>query len=117
MRRETHTTASTSLTSQELRDIVAAASTFAERLRGDVLADEMPGGQDMCKQKLETWCQAAATGNRERLQEILSWDGYTLADVEGILGPVHLHERVSLPDWTATLQEVLQAIEVLSDKQ
>ncbi|HEY7416094.1 MAG TPA: hypothetical protein VH593_12950, partial [Ktedonobacteraceae bacterium] len=68
MIQETKTTVSTSLSYQEFRDIVAAASTIAERLNGDFLAGGTYESEALQQQRFNSWCRVVAEGDVERLR-------------------------------------------------
>jgi hypothetical protein len=97
MLKEKKTTLSTSLSSSDLRGMVAAASTIPERLNGNFLADETPASEELRQQRFDVWCRIVTAGNREHFREVLSWDGYDIAEVRQILGHVQLREHVPLP--------------------
>src|SRR5262245_34556677 len=111
MIREERITVSPSLSYQELRDIVAQASTITERLHGGFLVEDTPESEDLRQQQLDTWCRIVAKGDWKRFQEILSWDGYDIIDVQRVLGHVHSPEHAPLPVWTTTLQEMVHIVE------
>lgn len=113
MIKEKKITAPTFLSASDLRDMAATASTIAERLNGDFLADDSSASEELRRQRFNMWCHIAAAGNRERFREVLSWDGYDTAKVRRLLGYVRLREHSPLPGWTKILQEVLCLIETL----
>jgi type 2 lantibiotic biosynthesis protein LanM len=87
--------------------IVDRASTLGDRIRA-----EFPHNlQDakLINTRLDKWCQIAAKGNRERFNKYLNWQGLDLDTVSQNLGTISLTNENTLPPWTETFKEVLQA--------
>ncbi len=91
-----------------LLDVVARASTIAERLTDDFVG--LPSSAPLIAARLWRWRQACVPGpgaDEDRFERRLSYDGLDLDTVRGILGTVRLAEGRPLPAWTRTLREVL----------
>jgi type 2 lantibiotic biosynthesis protein LanM len=95
------------ISEQALVEIVERASTLDERLSEDYVPAE---GEDaaLVEERLEAFSQALGSGDWDRLERRLVWDGLDPEKVRPALGPVRLREGVSLPDWSGLLAEALR---------
>lgn len=101
---------------QELRALVAEASSIDERLRMQMVPDNLPGNQERLQARWENWCQTLTQGNRTLFLRRLAWDNLQEERVRGILGTVQWPEEEPLPAWTELLQEALQTTTALADR-
>jgi type 2 lantibiotic biosynthesis protein LanM len=95
------------ISEQDLVGIVERASTVDERLGDDFVPAE-GGDAALVDERLEAWSQALGSGDRERLQRRLDWDGLDQEKVRPALGPVRLRKGAALPEWAGLLVEVLR---------
>jgi type 2 lantibiotic biosynthesis protein LanM len=100
---------------QDLRVIVAAASTIDERLTSGFLPDAVQTTEETVNTRIEAWCQAVAKGDWEMFHQRLAYDGLDVDMIRRILGSVQLPEETPLPSWADTLQEMLNLAAIMSD--
>src|SRR5262245_37285086 len=96
------------LSEDDLRGMVARASTLPERLAREPVLIPEPGDAAATDRRLERWCQLAAHGDLETLRRLLSWDGLDVEHLRSAIGPVRLAENAPLPDWAITLKAVVE---------
>lgn len=101
------------LSEQDLLDIVASASTIAERLGNEFIPNSSKS-DDIINARLDAWCQAIAKGNRDEFRKRLAWDGLNIDIACRALGPVQLRQGTTLPIWADILREVLNVDMVLA---
>lgn len=97
------------LTQTELATLIVNASFTWERLNvRQFVATTDKVNEKECDHYLDQWCQSAAQGDWEVFQKRLQWEGWDLKTVCTQLGPVELAEPQSLPEWSITLQHIIQ---------
>jgi type 2 lantibiotic biosynthesis protein LanM len=92
-------------TTDELRQLVARASTLAERLGGDFLPAG-PSDPDRVAARLAHWQGLVGRSDPAAFARRLAWDGLELAQVRRALGPVRLADDRPLPAWAGLLDEI-----------
>jgi type 2 lantibiotic biosynthesis protein LanM len=102
------TTTTGRFTTDQLRQLVARASTLAERLGGDFLPAG-PGDPDRVAVRLGHWQQLVGRSDPAAFARRLAWDGLDLAQVRRALGPVRLADDRPLPAWAGLLDEIAGA--------
>lgn len=93
----------------ELVKIVERASTITERLGTEFLPNNASEFDNLVHSRLDKWCQLAAKGDQKQFEKRLTWDGLTLDAVHRALAPVCLIDKLNLPSWAETLNEVAKA--------
>jgi type 2 lantibiotic biosynthesis protein LanM len=92
---------------EQLRAIVARASTLAERLeRETVMIDD-----DDCAvvgRRFDRWAALTCRNDMEAVHRLLGWDGLSIANFRKALGPVRLNPSAALPQWAHTLQAAVE---------
>jgi type 2 lantibiotic biosynthesis protein LanM len=96
-------------TESALADLAASAASLWERLDGGYvpLASATSQEVELCRQRLERWCDKAAGGNPERFATRLRWIGRSRADVLPYLGRVRL--AGAPPAWVSTFAQAMTA--------
>ena len=98
------------ITQADLARIVANASFFWERIKGErfVVATEKTNEQTI-ENRLNRWCQTIAhEGKLATLQKRLQWENLDLDTVRPRLGTVQLAAEQPLPIWAETLRQIMQ---------
>jgi hypothetical protein len=100
---------------QELRLIVAQASTLEQRLQGEFLPDKALDTnfdtEDMSAKQVDDRLQRwQKTINGPLFEKRLAWEGYHLESVREVLGNVCLPDTADLPDWAFTLNALLASV-------
>ena len=99
-----------SFTDQQLRELVAAASSLDERQSGAFLPDETNASETLSTERLSAWCRILARRNWQQFQQRLDWAGLDRDTARRFLGAVRLRADAPLPAWTATLEQALSAL-------
>src|SRR4051794_30094378 len=92
----------------QLRQLVARASTLAERLGDDFIPAD-PGDPNLVEARLAHWRQLVGRSDPAVFDRRLTWDGLDLAAVRWALGPVRLADERPLPVWATLLDEIAGA--------
>lgn len=92
------------MTKADLVNLIAQASYLSERLSNGLF--EVDSNQ--VNERLNHWCQVVAQGSWEKFQKRLLWDGLDVDTVRLVLSSPPLAENQTLPDWAATLQDIIQ---------
>ena len=66
------------------------------------------GDSSKVNQHLENWCQVVAQGDWKIFQKRLQWDGIEIGTARSRLNSVAVAEKEILPDWTTTLQKIIE---------
>lgn len=85
-------------------DVVARASTLAERIEAGYLPDPEDGDEE-ARRRLQTWCDVATRGNRDLFRWRLAQDGLDEEAVRRVLGRGRYPPGTALPGWALTLAQ------------
>jgi type 2 lantibiotic biosynthesis protein LanM len=96
------------ISTTQLRNIVAKASTIRERLNSDIFTPVTDVDEKLLQSRLDDWCNSAAKGDYELFQRFLAWDGLDLETAKLGLYPVTLKPDVPLPNWANILSSVIE---------
>lgn len=97
------------LTEAGLAKIVAKASFLWERLNPEhFVIDVAYFNEQEIRHRLDRWSQVVAQGNWEKFQKRLQYDELEINTVRLLLGTVQLAKEQTFPDWTETLQQIMQ---------
>ena len=97
-----------SLSVDDLRDIVARSSTFAERATFPFVRTEARDGDAIVESRLETWKRRVCGGSDERFQRYLSWHGWDRETAARAVAPcAYVGDRV--PQWAEVLADAVRA--------
>lgn len=94
----------------ELSQLAVQASTLAERLEGNFISVDAEQDAGLIAERLTRWRQAVAKGDESQFNKRLDWDGLTPERIHAALGVLRLPEDMVLPEWTETLNEILQSL-------
>jgi type 2 lantibiotic biosynthesis protein LanM len=98
----------TGIRGDELRRLVARASTLFERLDTRTYSPAPGAEEQLARARLDAWCQAAAKGDVEQFHRCLSWEGLSLDLACRAVTPVSVRRDAPLPGWATSLSEALR---------
>jgi lantibiotic modifying enzyme len=92
-----------------LAEIDGKSTTLVERLTGPFAPSGGASSALAARARLERWRRAIDPGGEGRFEQRLALDGWDVAAVERVLGPVVAKEGRSPPPWILSLEAILDA--------